>query len=537
MELLRIHKNRSLDNRKCQQFKAPWLTNNFSIDASRPTTADWMSGVGTVVETAPAASEGNTKQNSVGNSDGTASTTGTNSETSQTTTQTPKKTPHRVQYYADSENISGSPKTPATISTSWGSGNLSGDNGNIPTSWKSTSDKDAVIKYMKANYGSDADLKIGDKALSGFNSVQEMQQALQKQGYLGLEDDNYAGLQTMETMRDYFGGSHRQAGDTAPTQDPSKGLAPQAVIPETKVPEETTINAAERDKLNTQNYTRSQVRQKMRSAGLGAYDYSGSQRKALRNYYAGNRDADTIKSIQSMGLSSAQLGALGLNALSERVGKNGEWYSSKAMRDAFENPIEQKKQGGSLKMKVNYFQPGGVVAAQAASAKPDVSSQLAKLILTATQDEKALTQVVQLLQSGEPQVQEAIKTMTAKAQQGDEEAAQATQVLQAIMKKMQGQAQAAKRGAKLSYLHSLKTGCPDGYEVSYNKKGGHLCKECLKKHAKEDSNASEQAPKDACGSKLKKKLISGKKLSEGNKITPTKQASKNFFGGKLYLNY
>lgn len=258
------------------------------------------------------------------------------------------------------------------------------------------------------------------------------------------------------------------------------------------------------------------------------------------------------------------------------------------------NPVQTNKQGGSLKMKVNYFQPGGVVAAQTASAKPDVSSQLAKLILTATQDEKALTQVVQLLQSGEPQVQEAIKTMTAKAQQGDEEAAQATQVLQAIMKKMQGQAQSAKRGAKLSYLHSLKTGCPDGYEVSYNKKGGHLCKECLKKQAnggelsEEDKKmgrgtpeqvkavaaqlkkkypqytkeqlagsapiikngqkyfmngdgeliaASKLTPKDACGSKLKKKLISGKKLAEGNKITPTKQASKNFFGGKLYLNY
>lgn len=229
----------------------------------------------------------------------------------------------------------------------------------------------------------------------------------------------------------------------------------------------------------------------------------------------------------------------GKNTYNSRVGINEYTpnYNNYQPQTTSNTEAATHKQGGSLKMKVNYFQPGGVVAAQTASAKPDVSSQLAKLILTATQDEKALTQVVQLLQSGEPQVQEAIKTMTAKAQQGDEEAAQATQVLQAIMKKMQGQAQAAKRGAKLSYLHSLKTGCPDGYEVSYNKKGGHLCKECLKKHAQEDSNASEQTPKDACGSKLKKKLISGKKLAEGNKITPTKQASKNFFGGKLYLNY
>jgi hypothetical protein len=76
MELLRIHKNRSLDNRKCYQFSAPWVTNNFSIKAPTLTTADWMSGVETTVDTAPATPEGN--------SDGTTSTMGTNSGTLQT---------------------------------------------------------------------------------------------------------------------------------------------------------------------------------------------------------------------------------------------------------------------------------------------------------------------------------------------------------------------------------------------------------------------------------------------------------------------
>ncbi len=172
------------------------------------------------------------------------------------------------------------------------------------------------------------------------------------------------------------------------------------------------------------------------------------------------------------------------------------------------------KQGGSLRMKVNYFQAGGAVAQQAAqpAAKgQDIQTKVIQLVQAAMQGDGKATQAVQ-------QIMQA-------AEQGDEQAAQIAQLIQAVIQQMQGQAQAAKRGAKLSYIHSLKTGCPEGYEVSYNKKGGHLCKECVKKHANGDGKrveASKLTPKSACGSKLKKRLCTGKKLAEGDKLATKK---------------
>ena len=42
----------------------------------------------------------------------------------------------------------------------------------------------------------------------------------------------------------------------------------------------------------------------------------------------------------------------------------------------------------------------------------------------------------------------------------------------------QQQVQAAKFGAKLNYIRSLRGQCPDGYELQYYKSGGQLCKKC-----------------------------------------------------------
>lgn len=119
------------------------------------------------------------------------------------------------------------------------------------------------------------------------------------------------------------------------------------------------------------------------------------------------------------------------------------------------------------------------------------------------------------------------------ADQGDEQAVQIAQMIKDIIQQMQGQAKAAKWGAKLSYIHSLKTGCPEGYSVSYYQKGGHICKECLKKQQAEEAkkNAEKEAPKSAEGSKLskgnlKRKLCAGKKLAEGDKLTSRGGASK-----------
>lgn len=169
------------------------------------------------------------------------------------------------------------------------------------------------------------------------------------------------------------------------------------------------------------------------------------------------------------------------------------------------------KNGG--KMKINYFQEGGAVTQptqQPAASAEDIQTQVVQLVQAAMQgDEKAAQTVQQIMQA---------------ADQGDEQAVQIAQMIKDIIQQMQGQAKAAKRGAKLSYIHSLKTGCPEGYSASYYQKGGHICKECLKNKLAEEQKKSE-APKSACGSKLskgnlKRKLCAGKKLAEGDKLTP-----------------
>lgn len=180
-----------------------------------------------------------------------------------------------------------------------------------------------------------------------------------------------------------------------------------------------------------------------------------------------------------------------------------------------------RKNGGTLNMeKINYFQEGGAMApAQAAPAQggQDIQTQV--------------MQLVQAAMSGDEQATQAIQQIMQAAQQGDQQAAQIAQMIQEVAQQMQGQAQAAKRGAKISYLHSLKTGCPEGYEVSYHKVGGKVCKECV---AKNQTKESTELHKE--GGDLKKKLCNGKKLQEGAKVTEEKcggKAKKHQIGGFL----
>ena len=82
----------------------------------------------------------------------------------------------------------------------------------------------------------------------------------------------------------------------------------------------------------------------------------------------------------------------------------------------------------------------------------------------------------------------------------------------------------AKFGAKLEYIKKLKGICPEGYELKFFKQGGSVCKVCekgekLKQYPKltndkyrklptskqSDVDLKDQARKDKCGAKLKKK--------------------------------
>lgn len=160
-------------------------------------------------------------------------------------------------------------------------------------------------------------------------------------------------------------------------------------------------------------------------------------------------------------------------------------------------------------------------------------------------DEQQLQQqVVQLVQAamqGDQKAQQQIQQIMQAAQQGDQQAAQIAQLIQAVAQQMQQQSQeqqvrAAKFGAKLNYIKQLRGDCPEGYETAYYKAGGRLCKKCMKKAQEGDqlTSVSDQfkasrnkLPMDKCGSKLKKKyLTGGKQQAPQSRYTQTQRRDK-----------
>lgn len=151
------------------------------------------------------------------------------------------------------------------------------------------------------------------------------------------------------------------------------------------------------------------------------------------------------------------------------------------------------KRGG----KMNKYQQGGQAPTAAAlvmqalqAAQNGDQSGLQKLF----GDQETAKAVIQQLQQ--------------EAQQGSQEAVQALEALKQIMGQGQGQAPAmARKGAKLAYIHKLSTGCPEGTELKYFKKGGHICKACVEKakKAKCGTKAEEGAELEKCGGKAKRK--------------------------------
>ena len=108
-----------------------------------------------------------------------------------------------------------------------------------------------------------------------------------------------------------------------------------------------------------------------------------------------------------------------------------------------------RKQGGTMN-RINYFQQGG------AASQQDMQQQVVALVQAAMQGDQKATETVN-------KIMEAAKA-------GDQKALQIAQMIQEVAKQMQGQATAAKWGAKLGYIRSLKYA-----------KGGKACPECEKK--------------------------------------------------------
>ena len=133
------------------------------------------------------------------------------------------------------------------------------------------------------------------------------------------------------------------------------------------------------------------------------------------------------------------------------------------------------KQGG----KMNKYQQGG----QAPTA-----AQMVLQALSAAQqgDQSGLQQLF----SDKKTAQAVIQQLQKEAQEGSEEAMQALEALKQLMGGSKKQAAMAQKGAKLSYIHRLATGCPPGMEMTYFKKGGRLCKACIKKAKKAREGAT-----------------------------------------------
>lgn len=126
-----------------------------------------------------------------------------------------------------------------------------------------------------------------------------------------------------------------------------------------------------------------------------------------------------------------------------------------------------KKNGGTMN-RINYFQQGG------AAPQQDIKAQVTALVQAAMQgDQKATQQVNQIMEA---------------AKSGDQQAMQIAQIMEQVVKELQGQATAAKWGAKLGYIKSLKYA-----------KGGKTCPACEAK----------KVEMKACGGKKAKKRYFG----------------------------
>ena len=174
-----------------------------------------------------------------------------------------------------------------------------------------------------------------------------------------------------------------------------------------------------------------------------------------------------------------------------------DWYQNKyhpASKVGF------RKQGGTMN-RINYFQQGG------AAPQQDIKAQITALVQAAMQgDEKANQQVTQIMEA---------------AKAGNQQAVQLAQMITEVAKQLQGQATAAKWGAKLNYIQSLKFA-----------KGGKTCPACEKK-----------VEMKACGGKKAKKHQEGGWL-ELLPIYGTYQAGKRFYknpswktAGEFGLNF
>lgn len=204
-------------------------------------------------------------------------------------------------------------------------------------------------------------------------------------------------------------------------------------------------------------YNRSQTRDYMRSIGMNPYDYSGSERKALRTYLNNPGSMDSkyqpfINQVQNQ-RTQKMVNSIGTNQLLKPETDTNK-LNNQLVNLKF-------KQGGQM-----YKYAAGTQMVQQASGQQGIEQQAMTLVQAAMQGDQQANQTIQ-------------KIMQA-AQQGDQQAAQVAKLLQAIVQQMK-RSRKARLGAKLDYIKQSIGECPEGQEVVYFKKGGEICKICAGK--------------------------------------------------------
>ena len=149
---------------------------------------------------------------------------------------------------------------------------------------------------------------------------------------------------------------------------------------------------------------------------------------------------------------------------------------------------------------------------------------------------KQIVALLQAAQSGDQQATQALQQIMTKAKQGDQKAIALAKAIQTVVKEMQASTQsqnpvAAKFGAKLNYIRTLKGNAPEGMTVEYYKEGGRVQKKFVKKGA-----AGEKDGKKVI-SDFKKKACGGIKFKQrGGEVPEEKcggKAKKHQQGGSL----
>ena len=134
---------------------------------------------------------------------------------------------------------------------------------------------------------------------------------------------------------------------------------------------------------------------------------------------------------------------------------------------------------------------------------------------------KQIVALIEGVKAKDPKATQIMQDIMNKAQQGDRDAIALANAIQEVIKEMNGGAQqqqqpqgpvAAKFGAKLNYIRTLKGNAPEGMEVVYYKEGGQM----KKKFVKSAGGAKEKDGKKEIANFKKQRGCNGFKTKKEN---------------------